>query len=254
MLTFRCLISSLAALFPFFKTTLICGVLLQIASVNALMIAQIENSSNQILAAKILEEIYRRANIALDIVSLPGARAILASSSGRLDGEQMRIHQVGDLYPNLIRVPTPYIYFEPTAFSLKGDISIKGWSSLSPYHVARVRGIKFAELGLEDAKNVTVLNNNEIMFNMLKHNRVDVVVSTKFSGLYQINQLGLDGVYVLAPPLERHYLYHYLHKKNSHLIPILDDVIKTMRRTGELDALRNQYYLALLKQAKDNDG
>ncbi|OUR81018.1 hypothetical protein A9Q77_02425 [Marinomonas sp. 42_23_T18] len=225
--------------------------LLQIAAVNALMIAQIEKSSNQILAAEILEEIYRRANIAFETVSLPGARAILASSTGQLDGEQMRIYQVGELYPDLIRVPTPYIYFEATAFSVRNDINIKGWSSLSPYHVARVRGIKFAALGLEGANKVTVLNNNEIMFNMLKHNRVDVAVSTKFSGLYQINQGGLDGVYVLTPPLERHYLYHYLHKKNRHLIPILDDVIKAMRQSGELEALRNRYYLALLKQAKD---
>jgi len=237
-------------LLKLFKKGLLLTIMLSVFTANALKIAQIEASSNQVLGAKILAEIYQRAGVTLELVPLPGARAILASSTGRLDGEQMRIYKVGDLYPDLIRVPTPYIYFEPTAFSFRKDIEIKGWSSLKSYHVARVRGIKFAELGLKEAKKVVVLNNNKVMFNMLKHHRIEVVVSTKFSGLYQINQLELKGVNIFKPPLERHYLYHYLHKKNRHLAPILDDVIKSMRQSGELEALRNRYYLALLKQAK----
>ena len=231
------------------KWLLIAGGLFSIPA-KALMIAQIESSSDQILGGLILTEIYKRAEIPLELVPLPGARAILSSSSGQLDGEQMRIYKVGELYPDLVRIPTPFVYFEPAAFSYRNDIVISGWDSLTPYYTGRVRGIKFAEIGLNTHPQTLVLDSNQLLFNLLNHQRIEIAVTTKFSGQYQVNLLNLSQIYLLQPPLEKHHLYHYLHKSHRHLVPKLDHVIRAMRDSGELERLRNQFYLGLLKEAK----
>ncbi len=218
-------------------------------NVSALTISILENSPSSLVYSKVLKEVYKRAGIPLDFVVRPTERSIVESSNGVLDGELVRIHKVGELYPTLIRVPTPYTFFESTAFSLIPDIlPEEGWNGLSDYRVGMVRGMKHAEWGLKDIEKVVTVNITKQLFDMLKFGRIDIAVTSRISGLYFIKNYDLQPMYVVKPALQNHDLYHYLHEKNKQYIPILDETIRTMKKSGELTRLKEKYIAELMKE------
>lgn len=217
-------------------------------NVSALTISVLENSPSSLVYSKILEEVYKRAGIPLDFVVMPTERSIVESSNGHIDGELVRIYKVGELYPTLIRVPTPFTFFESTAFSTIPDVlPEEGWNGLSDYRVGMVRGMKHAEWGLKDIESVVTVNITKQLFDMLKFGRIDIAVTSRISGLYFIKNYDLQPMYVVKPALQNHELYHYLHEKNKQYISVLDETIRTMKESGELTKLKEQYIAELLE-------
>jgi len=218
-------------------------------NLSALTISILENSPSSLVYSKILVEIYERAGIPLEFVTMPTERSIVQSSNGYIDGELVRIHKVGERYPTLIRVPTPYTFFESTAFSRIPDVlPDEGWSGLIDYRVGMVRGMKHAEWGLKDIESVIAVNVTKQLFDMLYFGRIDIAVTSRVSGLYFIREFDLQGLYVVKPPLQNHDLYHYLHEKNKEYIPILDKTIREMKKSGELVKLKEQFITELLEE------
>jgi len=229
---------------------LLCIILLLLPLITwgqALRIAQLENTPDHILGGMLLETIYKKANIPLELVMIPSARALIQSSSGKVDGELERIFKLADSYPTLLRVPTPFTYFEPAAFATDSKIKIQGWHALQDYKVAMVRGMKFAELGLKGFKQVQQVTGSDQLFNMLSAGRADIIVSARFNGLYQISKFNLYKVKQLNPVLDRHDLFHYLHIKHKNLVPVIDSAIVSMTKNGQLAKLRKQYYKDILR-------
>ena len=212
-----------------------------------IQVAQLENTPDHILGGMLLEAIYKQAKIPLELVVIPSARALIQSSSGKVDGELQRIYALANAYPSLIRVPTPFTYFEPAVFSRNKNIKVNGWGSLQGLSVGMVRGMKFAELGLKGVSDVQQVTGSDQLFNMLNAGRVDVIVSARFNGLYHMARVNLLNVKQLEPVLERHELYHYLHEKHNSLVPIIDKAIQAMLESGELAKLRKQFYNEILK-------
>jgi len=213
-------------------------------------IAIIQNTPDQQVAAQVLKVIYRQLNIPVAFVELPGKRALAESSSGKLDAEAQRIYQIGEIYPSLIRVPTPFMSWEVTAFSKKYPFTMAGWSSLKGYDVAMVRGMKYAEIGLRQAgvNNVVTLDDVGEMMKILQADRVDFAISSRFNGLIQLKALEIDAIHPLSPQLSQLQLYHYLHIKHRALVPKLDAVIQSMQETGELKQLQEKIIRELLAQ------
>jgi ABC-type amino acid transport substrate-binding protein len=179
---------------------------------------------------------------------MPTQRSLVESSNGLIDGELVRIHKVGELYPTLLRVPTPYTFFESTAFSKIPDVlPDTGWRGLKDYRVGMVRGMKHAEWGLRDIESVVAVNITKQLFDMLEFGRIDIAVTSRISGLYFIKNFDLQPLHIVKPPLQNHDLYHYLHEKNAHYIPILDETIRAMKETGELVKLKEKYIAELLE-------
>lgn len=218
-------------------------------NISALTISILEKSPSSQVYSKILEEIYKRADIPLEFVVMPTQRSLVQSSNGLIDGELVRIHSVGDLYPTLIRVPTPFTFFESTAFSIIPDVpQEQGWDALTDYRVGMVRGMKHAEIGLRHIERVEEVNITQQLFDMLKFGRFDVVVTSKVSGLFFIKEFDLQPLYTLEPALQKHDLYHYLHEKNKQYIPALDKTIQTMKESGELIRLKEKFTTELLEE------
>jgi len=236
-------------------TILRCSIFLTFAllsqNISALTISILESSASSVIYSKVLEEIYKRADIPLEFVVMPTQRSLAQSTKGLIDGELVRIHKVGDLYPTLIRVPTPFIFFESTAFSnkpnVRHNIQRDGWKALIDYRVGMVRGMKHAEIGLKDIDDVVDVNRTKQLFDMLDRSRIDIAVTSKISGLYFIKELGLPALYPLEPALQKHDLYHYLHEKNEQYVPILDATIRSMKESGELAKLRDKFIKELLE-------
>jgi len=106
----------------------------------------------------------------------------------------------------------------------------------------------YAEMGLKWEKNVSTVTKSDQLLKMLDLGRFDVIVTARFNGLYYINKLNLHSIYQLHPIIERRMLYHYFHKKHKKLIPKIDRVIRSMKKSGELTRLRKRFIIQLMRE------
>ncbi len=218
---------------------------------SALTISILGQQPSSVVFSKILKEIYKRAEIPLEFVTLPTERSLAQSTRGLIDGELVRIYKTGEQNPTLIRVPTPYTFFESRAFSssqdIQKDIHQNGLSALQDYRIGVIRGMKYADTDLKDFKNLEFVDSPEQLFKMLVRDRIDVVMSTRVTGLTLIKEHNLQSVHLLEPVFQTHDLYHYLHEKNKRYVPILDETIRKMKESGELAELKDKFVNELLE-------
>ena len=213
-----------------------------------LRFAQIIDTPDQVVGAKILIAAYKRLDIPVEIIGMPGKRALAESSKGRVDGEVHRIYRIEKDYPTLIRVPTAINYIEPSAFSKNEKFNVTGCEALRGYKIGIVRGVRHAETCTEGMKRVQVVGNSSKLMQILDKDRVDIVITAKLNGLIQLKRLNLNSIYPLSPPLCKKLVYHYLHEKHKNLVPQIDTIFKEMEKSGELERLRDKYIKELLEQ------
>ena len=82
--------------------------------------------------------------------------------------------------------------------------------------------MKYAEIGLKDIKALVAIDRTDQLYKMLERDRVDIAVSTEVSAVVLMNKFNLQSIHLIEPSLQRHNLYHYLHVKNKHYVPMLD--------------------------------
>jgi len=189
---------------------------------------------------EILLYAYDQIGVQVETISLPAERALIWSNKGRSDGEVSRISKVGDKYPNLIMIPIAINKFEAVVFSKNPDVVVDGWESLRPYSILFRIGSKYAERGTK-GMNVRKVSSTAEVFHTLSNSRYDIAVNSRMSGVVQIETQGLTNINVIEPPLAAYKLYHYLHKKNEHLIPKITHQLKKMEKNGMTENIRNEY-------------
>ena len=198
------------------------------------------------ISARVLAEAYKRIDIDIEFVELPAERSLLQSNGGVLDGEVNRVVGIDQTYANLIRIPVPVNYFESVVFTKTQQFTVNGWDSLKPYSIAIRIGAKFAEnrtKGMEVGKFVTY----DKVFMLVSKSRFDICITSRITGLYQINKHNLVGVKALEPPLETFHLYHYLNKKHELLVPMITASLHKMEQEGAILKERERFIAELLK-------
>ena len=203
------------------------------------------NTADTAVSEVILGKAYARLGYRLEVARYPAERALRLADAGRADGDVQRIDGLASHYPNLLQLKPAINYIEGSAFTADRAISIEGWESLRPYRIGFIRGIKFAELNTVGMDRHPV-GDYQALFKMLIKGRFDLGVSPRLNGLYQLKQLGLEGVTPLDPPLARFDLYHYLHRSHAQLAPKLEAVFREMQASGELTAIREAVVSRLL--------
>jgi ABC-type amino acid transport substrate-binding protein len=207
----------------------------------ALRFARIENIPDQYVGGEILKAVYARLGIAVEFIDMPAQRALVESSSGKVDGAVQGIAKVQDQYPTLLMVKPAINTIEPSAFVSRLRIEVLGWGSIRRYRVGIVRGVGSSEDGTRGMPHVTAFASLDPLMEALAANRVDVAVSDSFSGLAAVRKLGLRGkVSMLSPPLQRIDVYHFLNIRHRELLPRVEDAIAAMQASGELEALRRK--------------
>jgi ABC-type amino acid transport substrate-binding protein len=207
----------------------------------ALRFARIENIPDQYVGGEILKAVYARLRIPIELVDMPAQRALLDSSRGVIDGEVARNIRVGEQYPTLLVVRPAINFIEPSAFVKDRRIGVASWDSIRNYRIGIVRGVGTSEDGTRGMPNVLAVTSLEQLMLALDADRIDVAVSDDFSGLLAVRKMGLqDRIALLKPPLQRNDIYHYLHEKHRDLVPKVEAVLRQMRASGELDALRQR--------------
>ncbi|EJN14428.1 periplasmic component of amino acid ABC-type transporter/signal transduction system [Bradyrhizobium sp. YR681] len=202
-------------------------------------LARIADIPDQYVGGEILRAVYAKLDIRLEFEDVPGKRALALSSAGEVDGEIQRIGTLSRDYPTLVQVTPAINYIEPAVFTTKLRFDVAGWNSIRDHSIGIVRGVGSSEAGTRGMARVTATTSLESMVKMLDADRFDLMVTDLFSGLVAVRKLNLQArIYPLAPPLERIYIYHYLHERHRDLVPKVGRVIAQMEASGELAALR----------------
>lgn len=224
----------------FFRTAgIIRALLLSLASLSlparagqTVTLATINNFTSKVNGI-VLQEVYRRAGIQLDIVAMPPARVTAMSTTGGVDGEVNRIRSYGTLHPTLIRVEPPISYWTVAAFYKSGSaFEIHRAADLSERHVGIVRGIKATADLTAQAPQVSVAPSSRELMLMLSRNRFEVAIDGADEAGFYVRRLGLQGISSID--VEQHALYHYLNEKNKNLVPLIAREIKKMADSGDL--------------------
>ncbi|KLN58915.1 hypothetical protein WH96_20395 [Kiloniella spongiae] len=206
-----------------------------------LVFTGIEKSSYATISKRVMVEAYKRLDINVKFSDLPAARSLAVANSGRVDGELYRIKNIHLKYKNLIMLPVPIGIMEGVGITINPNISLQEWKSLVPYRVCIRNGVKFAESGTKGMK-IDVSNTNEHLFYNLGLNRCDVIILARLTSI----KLAQDFEKEMKMPVYYHViqtypLFHYLHKKNKHLVPKLVDVLEEMQVDGTIASIRESY-------------
>lgn len=205
-----------------------------------LVFTGIKGAVNSDIGMDVLTKAYSQLGIKILYRPLPGERALRVANSGKVDGEVFRIANVQKRYKNLIQVPTQINILPAIAYTKGKKININGWHSLKSYRIGIQVGIKFAERGTK-GMNPTRVDTNEQLFKMLDSGRIDLAIAAQSNGLKTLKKLNTKQISGLTPAIEEYPLYHYLHKKNAHLINKLNAVLIKMTRQGEIKAIRENH-------------
>ena len=193
------------------------------------------------VVSKVLTIAYLQLGIQIEIQEYPGLRALRYSNNGKTDGEAFRVVGIDKKYPNLIRVEVPLVTNMHYLFVKQGkEFVVEDWSSIPKNYVLGIkRGVQITNYSAEkySIKKDVVSNSNQLL-RKLDLGRNDVIVLTAFEASKGIQQLELSDIIRLEPPIDTHYLYHYLHKKHIGLVPKITAVLKAMEANGKIKKIQ----------------
>lgn len=215
-----------------------------------LTLASVDEEGSRI-SHTVLTEAYGKLAINLIVHYFPSERALEESNEGRTDGEINRISGMQRQYPNLIRVDTPINEAWVSACSKTPDLQISGWESLRNYRIGSRFGIKLMEKETAGWTNKHSAHTQEKLFELLVHDRLDIVIGGEQELLKQMSQYPSGLLHIASPPIQIAPLYHYLHKKHAALIPRITAVLSAMEKSGRIRAIRAEAILKLKQRAQE---
>jgi len=194
----------------------------------------------QMIASKILIKAYARAGLQVEARFLPLEESLMQSNEGITDGELARIKDINKLYPNLLRVPVSIMSVQAVAFSKNKKLKIKQWSDLKAYRFTVVKGAKFIEIATK-AYNKSYVHTFKEAFKNLENDKTDIIVIPKKAAIRLILQKEFNDIAPVSGTLQELKLYHFVHKKNAHLIPIITPILQQMKDSGEIMYMSNAF-------------
>jgi ABC-type amino acid transport substrate-binding protein len=212
-----------------------------------ILINGVQGSDDSYAVLGILKEAYKRIGYDIEVTWVNGAEALENSNSGNVDAELQRIDGISRKFSNLVQVRIPINYLQGAVFVKDASFPVSGWYSLKPYRIGIVKGIIFAKLGT-DGMDVKEAGSYDGLLTMLDNGEIDVAVMPRINGLVAMQKEGFEDIKELEGILETLFLYHYVHKKNSALVPGLEKELKQMLLDGTTRRLRDAAYDELLQR------
>ncbi len=210
-------------------------------AIQTLVITSVNHSQISKVTQPILIEAYKRLGIDVSFEDYPAKRSLHLANEGKyFDGELHRIKGLERRYPNLVYIPVVIFRLEATVISKKVRFEVDGWESVRPFIIGIRRGVIFALNGTRDM-NRTILNSNERLFSMLNGNRFDIIIVSRINASKFLPEEKNKKLMVLEPPVEVYEMYHYLHKKNTHLVPKLTKVLQDMEKEGLIQKYKDDF-------------
>ena len=191
------------------------------------------NSKHTGFQDELIKEIFRRIGHDLIISFMQAnARALVNVNTGIDDGNMLRVKGMEKTFKNMRMVPEPVISFEFVGFTRNRLIEIENWDDLAPYNVAFIRGWKIVEKNVRNARSINMVKNAGQLFNLLKNDRVDIVIFEQIRGRYILEKEGFDDVRALSPPLVAPEFFLYFNKKHEQIIPSIAAALRQIKADG----------------------
>ena len=169
----------------------------------------------------LITNVYQKLNIKTEIVRMPAKRAfVTALKSDWVDAELARIAAVEKLLPDYIRVPISLLALDINSYSVKPEVEISSWQSLSGYKVVILRGFVGITSKLEQ-HNIDYFETGSIKqaIAMIKADRADVAIMHN-ALINEQDKISLQSdIFFKMNKLDQMNLYHFIHKKHSKLVP-----------------------------------
>jgi polar amino acid transport system substrate-binding protein len=178
----------------------------------------------------LLQRAYADIGYNIELVDMPGARALAAAANGTTDGDAHRIVSIAAQYPTLVRVKVVIArhYHVALVRPAGPTFKVNGFESLRPYRIGVVRGYRSIENGTA-GMSVEVVSSDESLLKMLALGRLDVAVTDVATAESLIPTLKLDTpITILNPPVEVIELYHYVNQRNAALVPALENALRRL--------------------------
>jgi ABC-type amino acid transport substrate-binding protein len=187
------------------------------------------SEQRDIISENIVINAYSELGIKVDIVTLPGLRALKDSNNGKYDGELRRSELDKIKYPNLIKIDSIVNVIEVCVYSKNTDLTINSPSDLKPYTVGfQIGGRQSTKLASLSKKPAPVNQIKQLMY-MLKYDRIDIALGNCRIVNHYIMRNKIKDISVFHPPLISRKLYHYIHVKHKHLQQKITTAIQKSR-------------------------
>ncbi len=202
-------------------------------------------------SVEIVEEIFRRKDIPINISLLPWKRCLNQVEFGLSDA-------VFDISSNEERcrrflISTPLYQVQPVLFYLKEKYPhgprIESPSDLRNFRIGSVLGYNIRILPLDTSHVNSGAKTVQALFQMLRSDRIDLALyyyeaAAGFADLDIINLTGLSHLKVPdAAPLLFHMMVAKKHESEP-LLEIINDGIRTLRQEGLLQQILDKYELS----------
>ncbi|MCW8934355.1 MAG: transporter substrate-binding domain-containing protein [Gammaproteobacteria bacterium] len=198
------------------------------------------------IAAEVLIKAYKKADIEITPLYLTLQESLERSNAGETDGELARISTITRFTPNLDKVPVSIISVEAVAFSKNTSLVINNWNDLRGHKITIVKGVKFIETETKGLERNFVATHQDAL-QLLQLDQTEVIVIPKLASINLIYQNKYHDIKAVSNSLKSPELYHFVHRKNRHLIPIITPILQEMKNSGEIEFIRKA---ELMKAAK----
>ncbi len=199
-----------------------------------------QDNINQKIASKIIIKAYAQLGIKVKPRFMLFKQSIHQANQGKTDGEFARYSGITEDFPNLIKVPVEIVPSQAVAFSKNKNLKIHEWKDLQGHDFIIVEGIEYIEKSTRDMKR-RLVDDCYIAFELLHEDKTEIVVGPRHQGLYICKQAFHMEITQVGDVLESEVLYHFVHKKNAHLIPLITPILQKMKDSGEMQYIKNNY-------------
>ena len=205
----------------------------------------LSNPDNTGFHDRIIQSMFARMGMQVQIVHLPAERALINADAGIEEGVFVRVAGMEKQYPNLVQVPEKITDYEFTAFTKHVRMTINGWDSLKPYGVAIITGWKILENNIRETRDLLKVDNPEQLFGVLDKDRVDIIVYNRYDGYGMLKQLNLKQIRTLEPSLSSREMFLSLNIKQKHLTEKATDALRALKADGTYQKLFKEIILPL---------
>jgi polar amino acid transport system substrate-binding protein len=203
----------------------------------------VEDNKVQADASKIISVLYKRIGIDVDFTHLPGRRALRMSSVGQTDGEVFRIKKIEKTYPTLLRVPTALLSLSGHFYAVNQEPLQSIVEVSKRMKIAVLRGIIWSENAVKGKAVIIFADNQHQLADKLLSGSVDYVLTTRGILEDELKQRSNSIKITRSEPVRVFHVYHYLHKRWGHLVPLIDAEIKRAIASGDMESLSGMPYI-----------
>jgi len=202
------------------------------------------NASQKTLIKNFLDELFVRLDIDYILQELPPERALKNANMGLDDGDAVRVFEVGEMFPNLLRVNDHLFSANFSAFYINQEITIKNVEDMKYRTIGIVNGAKIVQSFVKkhEFKDVKKALDSEQVLRALLHEDVEIIISNRRPLLTHAKKMHLENFIIEhKPSLIQKKMYLYMHKKHKDLVPIIEKELHKMKEDGSYAKIMNAY-------------